>query len=390
MKLALQRVPLGVLTALTMAVLLVVSVILVFLGVVALESTLERRTLDRLPSDASAAYLDFNAGRMPTQDGVRALLNSLPAVERQSETEGQLTILALAMIVALVGSLFGYWLARKISRPLEVLAVATENLRAGDFSVRVGPVGNAAKEVALLVRRFDALASELESMESRLRFNTMAVAHELRTPLTVLRGNLQGMADGVFPIDRTRIVQLLLQVEGLSALVEDLRTLSLAAGQKLVTQRLPLDLSVEVGQVLEASGHLLEKAGMTVETALQPVRIVGDAPRLRQAVLALVENATRYAAAGGVLRCEVGLQGGQEACIRLLDRGPGLPEDVSSDSVDLFWRADTSRSRATGGSGLGLSVVKAIAAAHDGRLEFANRPGGGAIVSIILPVEADA
>ena len=389
MKLALQRVPLGVLTALTIAVLLVVSVILVFLGVVALESTLERRTLDRLPSDASAAYVDFNAGRMPTQDGVQALLTSLPTVERQSETEGQLTILMLAMIVALVGSLFGYWLARKISRPLEVLAAATENLRAGDFSIRVGPVGNAAKEVALLVRRFDALAIELESMESRLRFNTMAVAHELRTPLTVLRGNLQGMADGVFPIERTRIVQLLLQVEGLSALVEDLRTLSLAAGQKLVTQRLPLDLSIEVGQVLEASGHLLEKSGMTVETALQPVRIVGDAQRLRQAVLALVENATRYAADGGVLRCEVGLQG-QEACIRLLDRGPGLPEDVSSDSVDLFWRADTSRSRATGGSGLGLSVVKAIAAAHDGRLEFANRPGGGAIVSIILPVEAGA
>jgi two-component system sensor histidine kinase AdeS len=389
MKLALQRVPLGVLTALTIAVLLVVSVILVFLGVVALESTLERRTLDRLPSDASAAYIDFNAGRMPTQDGVQALLTSLPTVERQSETEGQLTILALAMIVALVGSLFGYWLARKISRPLEVLAAATENLRAGDFSIRVGPVGNAAKEVALLVRRFDALASELESMESRLRFNTMAVAHELRTPLTVLRGNLQGMADGVFPIERTRIVQLLLQVEGLSALVEDLRTLSLAAGQKLVTQRLPLDLSIEVGQVLEASGHLLEKAGMTVEMALQPARIVGDAQRLRQAVLALVENATRYAADGGVLRCEVGLQG-QEACIRLLDRGPGLPEDVSSDSVDLFWRADTSRSRATGGSGLGLSVVKAIAAAHDGRLEFATRPGGGAIVSIVLPLEASA
>ncbi len=102
---------------------------------------------------------------------------------------------------------------------------------------------------AYLIRTSSELAAELESMESRLRFNTMAVAHELRTPLTILQGNLQGMADGVFPLEQVRAAA---PAGGGLLLVEDLRTLSLAAGQ-LVTQLSAVDLSAEATQVLGAS-----------------------------------------------------------------------------------------------------------------------------------------
>ncbi|WP_200951741.1 MULTISPECIES: ATP-binding protein [unclassified Ensifer] len=390
MKIRMSRLPLSVLTAMLQAVLLVVSVCIVYFGVMWVESDLEERMLKRMPSGAAQAYTDLNAGRMPQEEHLRSLVTNIPQIEEWGNNEIDLSIITFGVIAAATCSLIGYWLARKISRPLELLAQATEDLRAGDFAVRVGSVRKGAKEVATLIRTFDELAAELESMESRLRFNTMAVAHELRTPLTILQGNLQGMADGVFPLEQERVRQLLVQVEGLSALVEDLRTLSLAAGQKLVTQRSAVDLSAEATQVLGASRTILASAGLSLEAALEPAVVSGDSQRLRQALLALVENACRYAASGGVLRCETGARGADEAFIRVLDRGPGLPDDVSTHSIDLFWRGDASRSRATGGTGLGLSVVQAIAKAHGGRLEFAARPGGGAMITIMLPRESAA
>lgn len=387
MKISLSRLPLGILTALVTIVLLIISVFIIYAGVDYMEPRLEAKMLERMPPEAAQAYTDFNSGKLPTQESLQKLLSSMPELEEWANREVDKIILGFGTAAVTFCGLVGYWLARKISRPLEVLAQATQNLRAGDFAVRVGSIRKGAREVATLVKTFDELAAELENMENRLRFNTMAVAHELRTPLTILQGNLQGMADGVFPLEQERVRQLLLQVEGLSALVEDLRTLSLAAGQKLVTQRRPVDLAVEATQVLGASRTLLGSAGMSVEAALEPVRVSGDSQRLRQALLALIENATRYAASGGVLRCETGRCGADEAFVRLLDRGPGLPDDVSTHSIDLFWRGDASRSRATGGTGLGLSVVQAIAKAHGGRLEFAARAGGGAVITIVLPRE---
>ncbi|WVT76945.1 ATP-binding protein (plasmid) [Sinorhizobium chiapasense] len=384
MKISLSRLPLGILTALVTIVLLIISVFIIYAGVDYMEPRLEAKMLERMPPEAAQAYTDFNSGKLPSQESLQKLLSTMPELEDWANWEVDKIILGFGAAAVTFCGLVGYWLARKISRPLEVLAQATQNLRAGDFAVRVGSIRKGAKEVATLVKTFDELAAELENMENRLRFNTMAVAHELRTPLTILQGNLQGMADGVFPLEQERVQQLLLQVEGLSALVEDLRTLSLAAGQKLVTQWQPVDLAAEATQVLGASCTLLGAAGMSVETALEPVRVSGDSQRLRQALLALIENATRYAASGGVLRCETGRRGTDEAFIRLLDRGPGLPDDVSTHSIDLFWRGDASRSRATGGTGLGLSVVQAIAKAHGGRLEFASRTGGGAVITIVL------
>ncbi|CAN7695493.1 HAMP domain-containing protein [Ensifer sp. ENS07] len=387
MKIGLSRLPLGILTALVTIALLIISVFIIYAGVEFMEPRLEARLLERMPAEAAQAYKDINAGKLPRQESLQKLLSTMPELEDWANWEVDKIILGFGATAVTFCGLVGYWLARKISRPLEVLAQATQDLRTGDFAVRVGSFRKGAKEVATLVKTFDELAAELENMENRLRFNTMAVAHELRTPLTILQGNLQGMADGVFPLEPERVRQLLLQVEGLSALVEDLRTLSLAAGQKLVTQRQTVDLAVEATQVLGASNTLLGSVGMSVEVALEPVRVSGDSQRLRQALLALIENATRYAADGRVLRCETGRRGADEAFIRMLDRGPGLPDDVSIHSIDLFWRGDASRSRATGGTGLGLSVVQAIAKAHGGRLEFSARAGGGAVITLVLPRE---
>lgn len=256
-----------------------------------------------------------------------------------------------------------------------------------DFSARVTASPSSTREVSSLVETFNALATSLDRMEERLRFNNMAIAHELRTPLTILQGALQGMVDGVFPMDRKIVSDLLLQVEGLGKIVEDLRTLSLAIGQKLVMQRQPLDVAAVVETVLAAAKPMLDASRMTVESRLQPARISADPSRIRQAVLALLENTSRYAQSGGWLRCETERLADESVIIRILDRGPGFPEDMDAIAVNPFWRGDPSRSRATGGTGLGLSVVQAIATAHGGHLEFTNRQGGGAVVTVHLRPE---
>lgn len=284
----------------------------------------------------------------------------------------------------MVCALTGVWLSRRIARPLESLTEAAETLRSGDFSARVASPSGSTREVASLVGTFNDLAASLEMMEERLRFNNMAVAHELRTPLTVLQGGLQGIIDGVFPMDRKNIADLLLQVEGLGKIVEDLRTLSLAVGQKLVMQRQEIDVAEVVEAVISASGPMLEANGMKVETDLRPATIAADPARIRQAVLALLKNAGRYAQSGGWLCCETGPVAEGGVVVRLLDRGPGFPEDMNAVAINPFWRGDASRSRETGGTGLGLSVVQAIAVAHGGKLELRNRPEGGAEVTITL------
>ncbi len=376
--------PLATLTAIATAIMLLLSVGLTYMGVTWYASYLEEGITHTLPPRAAAAYKMLSENKVPDGDSLRLLFEHLNLLTEPTDFKIQLSVLICGLLSAGLCALIGVYLARRLARPLEELTAAADGLKSGDFSVRVGASHRSTREVASLMETFNALATSLETMEARLRFNNMAVAHELRTPLTILQGSLQSMLDGVFPMDRKIISDLLLQVEGLGRVVEDLRTLSLAIGQKLVMERQRIDASLLVGTVIASAKPMLDASSLQVETNLRPAWTSADSPRVRQAVLALLENACRYAAGGGWLRCETEQSADESVVIRILDRGPGFPQDMDAVAVNPFWRGDPSRSRATGGTGLGLAVVQAIAAAHGGRLEFANRPEGGAVVAIHL------
>ena len=376
--------PLATLTAVVITIMLLLSVGLTYLGVNWYATYLEQGISDALPPRAATAYKMLSENKIPDGDSLKLLVEHLNSLTEPTDLKVQLSVLVFGLMSALLCAVIGVFLARRLTHPLEELTSAAEGLKSGDFSVRVPASYRSAREVASLVETFNALATSLETMEERLRFNNMAVAHELRTPLTILQGSLQSMLDGVFPMDRKIISDLLLQVESLGRVVEDLRTLSLAIGQKLVMERQRIDASRLVETVIAVAKPMLEASRLRVETELKPAWISADSPRIRQAVLALFENACRYAAEGGSLRCETEQVADDSVIIRVLDRGPGFPLDMDAVAVNPFWRGDPSRSRATGGTGLGLSVVQAIALAHGGHLEFANRPEGGAMVSIHL------
>lgn len=378
-------------TAIVIAAMLFLSVSLTYLGVNWYADYLEASIINSLPPQVADTYRAIESGGVPDTAAVQELLRHLSTstgstyLDSPSDFELQMSVLVFSLLSAILCSLIGVWLARRIARPLQELALAAESLKSGDFSARVGATHTSTREVASLIESFNALATSLETMEERLRFNNMAVAHELRTPVTILRGSIQGMLDGVFPMERKSMSNLLIQVEGLSRLIEDLRTLSLAIGQKLVLHRIMRNVAEDVEIVLDSAKPMLEASSLDVKTQLAPALASVDPERIRQALLALLENACRYAASGKRLRCETAALPDGGAIIRLIDNGPGFPADMKTVAANPFWRGDPSRSRATGGTGLGLSVVRAIATAHGGRLELENGEHGGAVASIILP-----
>ncbi len=228
------------------------------------------------------------------------------------------------------------------------------------------------------------MASSLERFQRQSVESSAAIAHELRTPLTILQGRLQGMVEGVFETKPRDLEGLIDQVESLSRIVSDLNIVSLAQAGRLSVHQEPVWLEESMASLLHTVMPDLEKAGLIVEADLRPANGFADASRVRQAALVLIENVKRHAAAGGSIRVETGVDD-RQAFIRVLDRGPGINPDTVDRMFEPFWRSEASRSRATGGSGLGLSVVASIASAHGGSVSAAPRDGGGAVFELRLP-----
>jgi two-component system sensor histidine kinase AdeS len=380
-----SRWSIATLTALTITTMLLLSILMLYLGVLLYTGYEDRNLLESLPPGGAQAYREISAGVVPNTENMTALVHGLQKLGGSADTKLYMFILVFGLGCALFCSFVGILLTRRITRPIAELTAATEGLTGGDFSLRV-PSQTSSKEVISLVQTFNELAASLEMMEDRLQFNNMAIAHELRTPLTILKGSIQGIQDGVFHSDSAMLSSLLEQVDGLARLVEDLRTLSLAAGQKLLADREIRDVGVEVKSVFEAARPLIEAHEMAIEWESSPAFALIDQQRIRQAVLALLENACIYAGPGKLIRWETGMASDREISIRIIDHGPGFPDAVlPGAAMDLFWRGETSRSRSSGGTGLGLSIVKAIAIAHGGRLEIGRSLAGGAVVSLTLP-----
>jgi two-component system sensor histidine kinase AdeS len=377
------RLRLRTMTAITITTMLIFAVALVYFGVSWYADNIEERIIAQLSPDAAKAFSDIDLGMMPDQRQLQALVEVLPGLEDQADNELIKSVFVFGLIGVFLCSLLGYFISRRIAAPLGELADAARRMATGNFSggakIKASPIA----EVAFLVDSFETLTRELQMMERRLKFNTMAVAHELRTPLTILRGRLHGIADDVFPLDKQAIRHLIVHVEGLARLVDDLRTLSLAETNSLVKDTEPLDLAAECAAVAEAARPLMDEVGIDLDMSLEPAPVCGDRQRLRQLLLILMDNVRRYAASGRFLRCSTGLQDGR-AFFAIEDKGPGFPAGVEAHGIELFWRMEPSRARKTGGTGLGLSIARAIAQAHDSDLQIKARPDGGTIVTVVF------
>ncbi len=274
-------------------------------------------------------------------------------------------------------------LSRRILQPLNSVAESARQLARGDLSVRARSEDRSLGEAVGLVDDFNSMAERLERMTGELVIWNAAIAHELRTPVTILRGRLQGLAEGVFEPDEALFRSLLAQVEGLSRLIDDLRTLSLADSGHLSLRRAPTDLAGEIRGIVDLLGPELRAAGLQPALSLEARMAYCDAARLRQVVLALLENARRHAGPG-VLHIRTREEEGAFV-FEVEDSGPGIPAELAAHVFEAFVRGEESRSRQSGGSGLGLAVVRAIVQAHHGQVVCVPGGTGGACFRVCLP-----
>ncbi|TRO13279.1 HAMP domain-containing histidine kinase [Ectopseudomonas mendocina] len=276
-------------------------------------------------------------------------------------------------------------LSRRLITPLNSVAHSLREVAQGKLDARAPLDEQATGETAQLVRDFNTMAERLQGMTREREFWNAAIAHELRTPVTILRGRLQGLAEGVFSPSSELFEGLLRQVEGLSCLIEDLRVLNLNDSGHLEVQRISVRLADELGTVLQAFATPLAEKGFHLHQELDADLLVEcDAVRIRQALMALLENALRHADPGNLqVRLE---QAGGECQLSVEDDGPGIDSALATDIFEAFRRGDPSRSRKSGGSGLGLAVVKAIAEAHGGRAFWQPSASGGSCFVLSWPL----
>lgn len=296
----------------------------------------------------------------------------LHSIQRAALVAGAVALLA-AVVLALL-------LVAQLSRPLGRLILATGRIASGDLAHRVAV--RTRDEIGRLAQAFNAMAEALESSEKARKTLLADVAHELRTPLAVVRGNLEGMLDGVFPLTPEGLVPVYDQTLHLADLVEDLRTLTLAESGHLPLSPEPTDLGELAQSVVEGLRPTAAEDGVTIEVRAEPgLQARVDPRRIRQVLGNLLDNALRYSPPGGTITVTAS-RVGSEAHVSVRDQGPGVsPEDLPY-VFERFYQGDKSRSGE--GTGLGLAIARELVQAHGGRIWVEN--DRGAVFTFSLPL----
>ncbi|HEV7922904.1 MAG TPA: ATP-binding protein [Thermoanaerobaculia bacterium] len=284
-----------------------------------------------------------------------------------------------ALLLTFLGAaLFGVVMAVAIARwttvPIERLTAATRQMEAGDLAVRVEPAGGA--ELEELARGFNAMAAAVARTEELRRRMVGDVAHELRAPLTNIRCELESMQDGLTEPTAERIESLHQETMHLATLVDDLQDLALADAGKLTIDQQPVAIAPLVRRAVAGRSVKLEGDEETM--------VLADARRVLQILTNLLDNAFTHADDVRV----AWERSGSEVRIRVQDRGAGIPAEELPRIFERFYHVDPSRSRDTGGAGLGLAIVQQLVAAHGGRVWAESEAGKGSTFTFTLPASS--
>ncbi|MBI6752377.1 sensor histidine kinase [Pseudomonas syringae] len=345
-------------------------------------------TLQAMPADVRMEFLRLQAE--PNLDMVKLrelffeyypIENLLPGIANK-----EWWVLAALVLVAIpIILFFGFLFSRPLSSQFSSIARGARQVAQGDFKTRLPMSANGPDELQALVSDFNTMTTQLGRYELEVSESSAMIAHELRTPLNAAMGRIQGMIDEVFPRDLAQLEMVHRQLGQLNKLVSDLHLLSLASAGQLTLDKTEFSLEKLVVERLSWFATPLDEAGVAVTIDIpRKLTVNADRDRIGQVVNILVENALRYSAMGGELLI-VGKASAGRMELTVSDRGPGFDSENLEQVFDRFWRAERSRARYSGGSGLGLSIARAICIEHDGTIEVRNRPGGGSVIRLEIP-----
>ncbi|MBI1279974.1 MAG: HAMP domain-containing protein [Anaerolineaceae bacterium] len=329
--------------------------------------------------------------RIQGQDASFGMIQVADSLETVNQATDRLSLFMLGGgILAVLASLgLGYWLSDQTLKPIETLTEAADNIvTAKDLETRLSWTGP-MDELGRLTVVFNRMMDRLEHLFTAQRRLVADVSHELRTPLTAIRGNLDLVKR--YGMDDMSLEAMQSETARMSRMVDDLLLLARADYGNLTIEMSEIDLDTVVGEVFKEARILAKDRNLLIRIhQIEPVRLNGNADRLKQLLLNLVSNAMKFTPDGG----QIGLalrHAGNEAILQVTDTGVGIePEDLAH-IFDRFYQADTSRTRITntGGAGLGLSIAKWIVEAHGGTIEVKSTPNVQTVFTVKLPMEKE-
>lgn len=303
-----------------------------------------------------------------------------PEEEQLRRSLDRLHLIAGGVAIA-AALLVAFLLAATLTGPLRGLRQTAERMEQGQIDARVAAGG--APELAAVGRALNRLSESLEH-EEEIRKQTVAdLAHELRTPVNGLLTRIEAAQDGVLEAPGN-LEAMHREAVRLTRLLDDLARLADAEQPGLLLEKSPLDLARVARAAAESFAPRFAEAGIAFDVTAASAWVDGNAGRLEQIVSNLISNALRYSERGGtvVLRVE---RAGDEVVLEVADTGAGIAPDDLRHIFTRFWRGDRSRSRATGGTGIGLAIVRELVRAHEGRVDVDSVLGHGSRFRVVLP-----
>jgi two-component system OmpR family sensor kinase len=339
--------------------------------------------------------LNYRALAAPARDGAGTIVVAVPLSDTDAILNRLLVVEALVIggVLLLLGAA-GAWLVRLGLRPLDRMGTTAGIIAGGDLSRRVSPatprteVGRLGLALNAMLDRLEDAFDKRQESEDRLRRFLSDASHELRTPLAAIRGyaELHRMGAASDPADVEKAMRRIEdEAARMGVLVEDLLALA-----RLDEQREPVRRPVDVAAIARdaVDDARATAPDRTFELRAEPgAQVLADPHQLRQVLANLLRNAIVHTPAGTPVEVAVA-RAGNDVRVDVRDHGPGLPTADADALFDRFWRAEGGRERGKAGAGLGLAIVAGIVAAHQGRVQAADEPGGGARFTVLLPAGA--
>lgn len=343
------------------------------------------------------AAFDRHLAGMSAMVSGQNLLGDAEAMEQElfaSYTASVNEALSLAAVAALIAAMVAsFFISRQVVNPVQRMMKLSHRIAEGDYQDRLAISPEASfdqlDELNQLALSFNQMAEKLDKTELMRRQLIGDVSHELRTPLTAIKGYMEGLIDGVLPADPEVFQKVNLEIDRLQRLVNDLQELSRVEGGEFQLNPVlvsPVSLIETVrgnlGQQFEDKGIELK---IKVDQALPHILV--DKDRILQVLTNLAGNALQYTPRGGIVTIRA-LQEKSEIVVSISDTGIGLTPEQLTLVFNRFYRTDKSRARASGGSGIGLTIAQALVKAHHGRIWAESRgEGKGSTFSFALPVQ---
>ncbi|MFY8224881.1 sensor histidine kinase [Clostridium perfringens] len=292
-------------------------------------------------------------------------------------------ILGIGVLLILASTIMGFIISRSITRPINKLMTKAKYISKGEYDKKI-EINTDILEINDLINSINNLSQSIKEQENIRKRLTGDISHELKTPLTNIQSHLEAMIDGIWEPTEERLLSVKEEAERLSSLVSDMQKLNKYDESSIKLKKDNVNISDIICFVIFQFSNLAKSKNIKIEYEKKNINLYCDKDKITQALVNILSNAIRYSNEGSTIFIEEGLKD-NKVIISIEDQGIGISEEDLKYVFERFYRADKSRTRATGGTGIGLTIVKSIVSSHGGEVKLESKLGEGSKFTIILP-----